>query len=181
MKRLEETWKKAHRRPQGGPKPRRAWKNKRPSISPSLQPWRQLPFQASAVLLSSARALFSAVSPTAPSKCNRSAASGAIPGIPGLGTLHRPLCPRQSFRAFCSQLCKPSTLPQLCQDGLQPSEPEQKGGSHGLWEAMLSLLREKPDCQGISQGPLRPADLSSPPRQARGGREPRIASNKPKK
>lgn len=61
------------------------------------------------------------------------------------------------------------------------SEPEQKGGSHGLWKAMLSLLREKPDCQGISQGLLRPADLSSPPRQARGGREPRTASNKPKK
>lgn len=89
--------------------------------------------------------------------------------------------PRAESRTFCSRLCETSTLPQLWQNGPQPStavSQSRKGVPSGPWEAVLSLLREKPDCQGISQGPLSPADLSFPPREPRGGREPRTASNK---
>lgn len=87
---------------------------------------------------------FSAVSPTAPSKCNGSAASfgrlpcltlhctGVIPGILGLGTLHSfasaqgrvqdLLLPTLRNFHFAPTLAKwPSA--QYC------SEPEQKGGS----------------------------------------------------
>lgn len=167
-----ETWKKAHRRPQGGLKPRRAWKNEGPRSGSACGPGGSLPCRPQHTP-SPLSLLSHCPCKTEPECCLLWEPSLFGPTLywgnswdPGPGDTPQPhQCPRQNSRTFCSRLCKTSTLPQLWQDGPQPSTAvgqSRKGVPSGPWEAVLSLLREKPDCQGISQGPLRPADLSSP-------------------
>lgn len=138
---------------------------------------------------------FSAVSPTAPSKCNRSAASSGEPSLigptlcwgnswdPGPGDTPQPRqCPSRvpgpcvlHFAKF--PLC-PNSGKMAFGPVLQWARAE-RGFPAGPGRLCCSLLRQKPDRQGTSQGPLRPAEIIPLPQdsqEAAGSQElPRIS------